>query len=87
MLKGPESFENGLRREVLEETGLHIGNLKLQGQYIFKKIYPTVNLTYFAKIKSGKLKSSPEGKPIWLNPNSIKDKLIYYDNKAAIKEF
>ena len=87
MLKGQESFEDGLKREVFEETGLYIGILKLQGQYAFKKIYPTINLTYFAKVIKGKLKPSPEGKPIWLKANKIIDKLIYLDNKAAIKEY
>lgn len=87
IIKGPESIEEGLKREVYEETGLRIYGLKLQGEYVYKVIYPTINFTYFAKTRDRKLKDSPEGKPVWINPKYIKDKLIYSDNKEAVRKY
>lgn len=86
MLKTNENFEEGIRREVYEETGFRIKSLKYFNEYAFEVEYPTVNITYLAKA-SGKTKSSKEGKPIWIDPTKNLEKFVYSDNVKALKDY
>lgn len=85
-MKG-ESLEEAVKREVKEETGLAVTSLKYFGSFpIIRDDHYSFNVTYIAKTK-GKLSSSIEGDAIWLPSKSITKKLVYEDNKKAIKEY
>lgn len=86
ILKGNEDFEAAIRREVKEETGLKLDKLKYFSTYCETEPYSKVNITYLAKAK-GNIGSSREGVPMWTDPNKVIDKLVYEDNKTAIKEY
>ena len=87
-LRGKEDLISGLKREISEETGYKITTIKYFNTYSsLSKLggYPEVNITYTAKVK-GKLKSSPEGKPLWIEPETALKQLVYEDNKMALKD-
>lgn len=86
MLHNGENFEAGLYREVKEETGLKIISIDYFGSYFFDIEYPTVNVVFLAKAK-GQLKNSSEGIPEWIGLETVLPKLVYEDNKLAIKDF
>lgn len=76
---GKREFNEGLfecaRREVLEETGLHIKNLQIRavGNAYLKDINQEIYFTFvFADWKSGEvLINSPDGDLVWLSPDQI----------------
>lgn len=86
MLNNNENFEDGLCREVKEETGLTIFDVNYFNSYFFDIEYPTINVVFIAKAK-GLLTSSKEGTPEWVEINTVLPKLVYADNKSAIKYF
>lgn len=86
VLQKNETFEEGVRREVFEETGLTISSLEYFGSYEYNHEYPSVNITYLVKIK-GNLRDSKEGKPEWIEPKEIVDQLVFEDNREAVKKF
>lgn len=85
-LEGGETFEEGLAREVREETGLTIVSSKLFGQYAFNVEYPTINFVYLCTVK-GKITDSLEGQVSYHTPQHLLKTLIYQDNLAAITDF
>lgn len=85
VLKGNEDYETAIKREIMEETGLEVTSLEYFGTYCVVDPYSKVNITYKAKV-NGKLKASEEGTPQWKDPRRISSKLVYKDNKSAVKE-
>lgn len=87
VLKKRETLVEGLRREVLEETGLWIIDSKYFNQYACHVEYPTINFVYLVKTKNNRLSVSTEGRPQFINPILIKDKLVHLDNKLALEDY
>ena len=85
-LNKDETLEQGLRREIMEETGLEVTSLEYFNSYIARDDYPQVNVTFIAKVK-GKYHSSSEGTPEWVDPVRVLPKLVYTDNIKALKDF
>lgn len=86
VLQKQEGFEDGVKREVFEETGLRITSLNYFHSYYTWHDYPTVNNTYIARA-SGNLRKSKEGIPEWHDPKEVVDKMVFPDNQQAVKDF
>lgn len=86
VLKGNEDFESAVRREIKEETGFEVQELAYFGSYYMVEPYSKVNVTYKV-VADGKLRSSEEGMPVWMHPNNVLNKIVYDDNKSAVKEY
>ena len=74
-----ESFVDSTIREVYEETGLKVSNLKLCGikQWTQKDdSYRYIVLFFKTNTFTGELKSSKEGKVFWINKKDIKDYIV-----------
>lgn len=74
-----ESFVESTIREVYEETGLKVSNLKLCGikQWTQKDdSYRYIVLFFKTNTFTGELKSSKEGKVFWINKKDIKDYIV-----------
>lgn len=88
-LKGKENFVEGLEREVLEETSLKVQSVKYLGTYsTISKVgqFPKATVCFRVQVK-GRLKSSAEGKPIWIDAKEALKQLAYEDNVMALKDF
>ncbi len=74
-----EHPEQAARREGKEETGFDLGIIDIVGyqSYTSRSFYrmSTVNLVYRAKIVSGTLRTSIEGRPYWLSESEFAGKL------------
>lgn len=81
-----ETPEEGLRREVTEETNLTVVSMQYFRSYMVNVDYPSLNIVFLATAK-GKLKGSTEGKPEWIDPEVMLTKPAYRDNKAAVEDF
>ena len=71
-----ESFVDSVTREVKEETGLDIANVKLCGvkQFTHREgKYRYIVFFYKTDTYSGDIKSSEEGKVFWIDKNKLKD--------------
>lgn len=85
-----ESFVDSTVREVLEETGLTISNLKLCGikQWIHKEgKYRYIVLFYKTCSFSGELKSSTEGKVFWIKRNDINKYVLAEGFESMLEVF
>ena len=74
-----ESFVSSVIREVKEETGLDISNVKLCGIKQWTQRdgkYRYIVLFYKTDTYTGELKSSDEGKVFWIEKNSLKDYVL-----------
>ena len=83
-----ESFIDSTIREVFEETGLIISNLKLCGikQWTHKEgKYRYIVLFYKTSSFSGELKSSDEGKVFWIKRKDI-DKYVFAEGFKSMLE-
>lgn len=88
-LKLDEDKENGIRREVLEETGLRIKNLKYHGflKYFFRKGHEKscepdwVVYVFSTDSFEGKLKQSKEGILEWFDIKNIPYQYMWKDNR------
>lgn len=88
-LEREETLEEGLKREIKEETGCETQSMKYFTSFALKK-GNLVGLTvcFEVKLKSGyKLKSSGEGIPLWLTPKEFIKTASYKDNKFFIKKY
>lgn len=88
-LKGNESFNNGLKREVKEETSLKVIAMKYFNSYSSVSTvgnFPKVTVCFVARVK-GNLKFSVEGEPLWIEPKMVLGKLVYKDNLMALKDY
>ena len=64
-----------MRREVLEETGLHIQNSRLLFEYKSSADIPCI-ISVFQAEASGTLAESWEGSPRWLSFNEVQPLLL-----------
>lgn len=74
-----ESFVDSVIREVMEETGLVVSNLKLCGmkQWTHKEgKYRYIVFFYKTNSYSGDLKSSDEGKVFWIEKENLNDYVL-----------
>jgi len=85
LVKPGETFEEAVVREVAEETGLTVRVKRLIGVFPDYENFPTVNLTYECDHINGKLKSSREGKPKWIEISKAEKNLTYRENKEALQ--
>lgn len=88
-LKGKESFIQGLRREIKEETSLDLVSAKyLNTCSTISTVgkFPKVCVCYVVRVK-GRIKGSSEGEPVWIEPKKILGKLAYRDNTLALKDY
>jgi len=86
LVKPGETFEEAVVREVAEETGLEVRVKRLIGVFPDYENFPTVNLAYECDHINGKLKSSREGNPKWIEINKAKKLLSFNDNRQALKK-
>ena len=84
-----ESFIMSAIREVKEETGLDISNLKLCGfkQWSKKSEYRYIVIYFKTNCFSGELKSSDEGKVFWIKRDELKNYKLAEDFEEMIKVF
>ena len=84
-LKPGESPNEGVKREVLEETGLLISQLKLHGvlKFYFGKIERPNWIVYVfsTRVFKGDLKSSEEGLLQWFSFDEIPYEQMWQDDK------
>lgn len=87
LLQPNESFEDGLKREIKEETNLEVEVDRLINLYYSYDHFPTVNALYHAKITNGTTKSSVEGRVSWKRPTDIINMIAHSDNRQGIKDY
>ncbi len=87
-----ENLEEGLIREVFEETGLKITSAKYFNSYLayFKPqsifSYPVLSVYFIVKTQ-GKVRPSSEGLPLWTEPKKAITQFGYQDNIYALKDY
>jgi len=77
-----EAEESTLRREVHEETGLHVAGLSLQTRYQSTADVPCT-ISVFTVEAEGDLRESWEGSPQWLTLAELEAKLIKSQKPAV----
>jgi ADP-ribose pyrophosphatase YjhB (NUDIX family) len=87
LLQANETFEEGLIREVKEETGLDVKVRREVSRYSSADDYPTINIVYEAIVSTGKIVSSTEGKVSWQYPKDVIYQMAHSDNRQAILEY
>lgn len=87
IVKGGETLEQALEREVMEETGLKVveSNYFTSSVGSYKGI-PTASAVYTIET-SGELKSSEEGELVWLKPEEAFGKMFYKDSDLTLKKY
>lgn len=86
-LKFNETFEEGLIREVKEETGLDIYDLSYLSshKYVSPEKLSHVSICFLAKVKNIKnIRSSDEGKVLWVTPKQLYQRAVYKDVKKHL---
>jgi 8-oxo-dGTP diphosphatase len=88
-LKSGESFEEGLRREVKEETNLEVKKLVyFSSKPSVKGRFAQVSACFMAEVQSlSDLKSSDEGNVIWVSPEELIKNAAYPDVRKHIQEY
>ena len=84
-----ENFEEGVRREVKEETNLEVTSLKyLSSKGVVTNNFGQVSVCFLAKVKDIKnIKSSDEGEILWLEPEKLYKNCSYVDVKKHLKNY
>ena len=85
-----ESFVSSVIREVKEETGLDISNVKLCGIKQWTQRdgeYRYIVFFYKTNTYSGELKSSSEGNVFWIKKNQLKDYTLANGFEEMFKVF
>lgn len=84
-----ENLEEGLAREVREETNLKITSMKYFGSATEAKGgFHTLAAGFEVKIKNiSQLKGSDEGEPEWMEPRAAMEKCHYCDSQELIKKY
>jgi 8-oxo-dGTP diphosphatase len=88
-MKHNETLEEALSREIKEETNLDVIRSKYLGskKVIHGKI-SQVSACFLVKVKSfNKLKSSNEGKALWVDPQDLYNNCAYPDVKKHLKDY
>ena len=87
VVKKGETLDEALVREIKEETGLVVVNLKYWRSYTSSiKGLPQLAVVYNVEAE-GKLKKSREGKPVWVSPNAVIDNSAYGDTKDVLLDY
>ncbi len=89
IVRGEESLEEALVREVFEETGFWVEPTCLFGVYSGKRKdprWPSVCAIFCCRIIGGQEHESPEGKPSWI-PVGIAPGLWAFDTERIIDEY
>lgn len=82
-----ESLEEGLTREIREETGCEVDSIEYFTSHALRGVN-LVGLTVCFKVNLkdyAKLKSSEEGIPVWVTPKEFLKKASYKDNKYFVR--
>ena len=75
VLEAAEEILDGLRREVLEETGLTIEPLRLSGVYK-NMMRSVVSLVFVARVTGGHITTSDETQCVeWWRPQTVSDRM------------
>ncbi len=85
-----ESFVDSVVREVKEETGLDIDNVRLCGvkQWTSRDgSYRYIVLFFKTNVFTGELRSSNEGRVFWLNKNEITNHILAHDFDSMLQVF
>jgi 8-oxo-dGTP diphosphatase len=83
-----ERLKDALRREVKEETGLEVSVGRLIGYYDNPKVdpfIPRVMFAYECRIKSGRLRSTYEGKPVFVKKKKLPH--VEYDGDLILRSY
>lgn len=88
-LKPGETFEQGLKREVKEETNLEVKNLKyFSSKPSVKGKFAQVSACFLVQVENfSDLKSSNEGNAIWVSPKELFENSAYPDVKKHIQDY
>jgi len=86
-IEASESPEQACIREVYEESGLHVSNLKYHGAVKFwfgntnELTFPTFVYVFSSKSFEGQLKESPEGILCWIDFDKIPFEEMWEDDR------
>ncbi|MFH1566278.1 MAG: NUDIX hydrolase [bacterium] len=87
-LKQGETFIEGVKREVFEETGLVFSEAFYLGTYTaVRREYSTVHVCFEVPKTSGKIKSSLEGEVLKVSVQEAIRRCVYEDEKRALLEY
>ena len=89
LVRQGEELETALKREFFEETGLNIDVVKFLKYYDSPKRDTdshSILFTYKVKKIKGKLKTSFEGEPVWVEKSKVK-RIIHSENKKVIEDY
>ena len=87
IVKGGETLEESLRREIFEETGLSVTHFKyFTSTAAVYHGFPTMSAVFLVET-AGNLKNSDEGKLLWMHPKDAIGKLFYRDAEETIQKF
>lgn len=85
-----ESFVDSVVREVKEETGLDISDVRLCGMKQFTQqdgSYRYIVFFFKTNVYSGELKSSDEGKVFWIDREELSDYILADGFEEMLKVF
>lgn len=88
-MKISETLEEGIAREVKEETNLDISNLKyLFSNYTKEGKFGKLSACFEVKIKDFKrMKGSEEGEVVWITPQKLLANCAYKDVEKHIRQY
>ena len=86
-LRWQERVEDGLLREVFEETGFHIAIDRLVGVYSGPAPHQRLScvcLTYAARVVGGVQRDSFEGRVLWLEPRELIGQMAFGNEQMLV---
>jgi 8-oxo-dGTP diphosphatase len=86
-LRWEERVEDGLLREVFEETGFHIAIDRLVGIYSGpapRQRLSSVAIVYVARIVGGQQRDSFEGRVLWLEPRELIGRMAFGNEQMLL---
>ncbi|GIW10689.1 MAG: NUDIX domain-containing protein [Chloroflexi bacterium] len=86
-LRWEERVEDGLLREVFEETGFHIAIDRLVGIYSGpapRQRLSSVAIVYAARIVGGQQRDSFEGRVLWLEPRELIGRMAFGNEQMLL---
>ena len=92
-LEAYEHPEDGLRREVLEETGLEVEVIEYFdttiGDYEYQnEINPTLNIIYRTRVTNGEIKAGDDIESLeWFHKNEVPSKMAFDGQMEVINKW
>lgn len=86
IMKKGETDEQGLCREVKEETGLKVIKTEYLGSFFGGIELSGINCTFIVEV-TGQIKNSNEGEVLWVDPKQALRKFVYEDNIQAVRKY